>query len=256
MGVATGIAWTDSTFNPWHGCTKVSPGCDNCYAEVLDARWGDPHWGKGVPRRVFADKHWNEPLKWNREAQAEGKQRKVFCASMADVMDDEAPSGQRERLWELIDKTPHLIWQLLTKRPHRYLRYLPKKGFAHQNVWLGASAENQTFYNVRWPILRSVAFDYGCTTFISYEPALGPLSMEATAVTLPPGRPSKFPDWIICGGESGNSRRPMDVAWVEELRKEADHAEVAFFMKQMSARSPEEGAKLIPAHLLIREFPE
>src|ERR1700690_3208874 len=108
MGKDTSISWTDSTFSPWWGCTKVSPGCDNCYAETFDKRWGTPHWGKGVPRRVFSDKHWAEPLKWNRLAGASGKPWRVFCASMADVMDDEAPEGQRERLWELIDQTPNL----------------------------------------------------------------------------------------------------------------------------------------------------
>jgi len=255
MGDTTKIAWTDSTFNPWWGCTKVSPGCDNCYAEALDARWGEPHWGKKVPRRVFGDKHWNEPFKWNRDAQAAGVQRKVFCASMADVMDDEAPEGQRERLWELIDRTPYLIWQLLTKRPQRYNRYLPQS-FAHNNVWLGMSAENQEFYDVRWPALRLVALDYELVSFVSYEPALGPLSMDKWAENAPNDDAADFPDWLICGGESGNGRRLMEQTWAEKLHEEATHAGVKFFMKQLSARTPEEGAKLIPAHLLIREFPQ
>src|SRR6185437_14583692 len=115
MGEVTSIAWCDHTFNPWHGCTKVSPGCDNCYAATFDKRVGGNHWGKGVERRVFADKHWREPLKWNEDAAASRVRRRVFCASMADVMDDEAPAGQRERLWALIDDTPHLDWLLLTK---------------------------------------------------------------------------------------------------------------------------------------------
>ena len=122
MGRETGISWTDATFNPWWGCTKVSAGCDNCYAEKFDRRVGGSHWGKGMPRREFGDKHWNEPLKWDVDAKKSGRHLRVFCASMADVMDDEAPSGARQRLWELIDATPNIIWQLLTKRPHRYVR--------------------------------------------------------------------------------------------------------------------------------------
>jgi protein gp37 len=211
-----------------------------------------------VPRRVFGDKHWAEPLKWNKDAQAKGGRHKVFCASMADVMDDEAPEGQRERLWDLINQTPYLIWQLLTKRPQRYSRYLPKS-FAHNNVWLGCSAENQEFYNVRWPVLRLVGEDYGLTTWISYEPALGPLSMDAWVAkghNKGLGNADDYPDWIVCGGESGNERRPMQQEWAEELREEALYAGVAFYMKQMSARTPEQGKELIPSRLLIREFPK
>ena len=248
MGKGTGIAWTDDTFNPWWGCTKVSPGCDHCYTETLDARWSnDPHWGKGVARRMFGDKHWSEPLKWNREAQTEGKQRKVFCASMADVMDDEAPQGQRERLWELIDSTPNLIWQLLTKRPQRFMRYLPKE-FKHCNVWLGMSAENQQMFEVRADHLIDASVDRGTVAFISYEPALGPLTLST--------RPNWDLDWLICGGESGPDRRPMEQIWVESIQRECAERGTKFFMKQMSARTPEQGAQLIPAHLLIRQFPE
>ena len=96
MGETTNIGWTQSTHNPWWGCTKVSAGCDHCYAETLDARWGDPHWGKGIPRRVMSDSYWKQPLKWDKAAGAAGVKHKVFCASMADVMYDEAPEGQRE----------------------------------------------------------------------------------------------------------------------------------------------------------------
>ena len=250
MGKETSIAWTQHTFNPWWGCTEISAGCDACYARVLDARWGGDHWGKGKPRRVFGDKHWNEPLKWDRTAQAEGTQHKVFCASMADVMDDEAPKGQRERLWELIDNTPNLIWQLLTKRPQRYKRYLPAS-FKHGNVWLGTSAEDQANYDLRWPNLRAVADVLNLTTFISYEPALGPLTLRTGVEDFH----FKVPDWVICGGESGNNRRPMEQKWAENLLKECHLYSVKFFMKQFGARTPEEGATLIPAHLLVREFP-
>ncbi|HEX5426598.1 MAG TPA: DUF5131 family protein [Candidatus Acidoferrales bacterium] len=257
MGDNTTIAWADATFNPWIGCTKVSPGCDHCYAESQDNRWGNDSWGKGKPRRITSDANWKKPLQWQREALLSGKRHKVFCASLADVMDDEAPAGARERLWELIDATPNLIWQLLTKRPHRYLRYLPAE-FKHGNVWLGTSAENQEYYDARWPQLRAAAACHHLKTFISYEPALGPLSPGWWKINQLIGldkRPA-FPNWIICGGESGHGRRPMEIIWAEALAAECSIEGIAFFMKQLSARTPHEGAALIPAHLLVRQFPE
>jgi protein gp37 len=220
-------------------------GCDNCYAETLNHRWGSDNWGKGKPRRVTSDVNWRQPIAWNKSAQAAGRIDKVFCASLADVMDDEAPEGARERLWELIDKTPNLIWQLLTKRPHRYGKYLPAT-FKHDNVWLGSSAENQHYYDIRWPILCEIGVVYGLTTFISYEPALGSLTLR--------NHPAQ-PDWIIMGGESGNKRRPMSTEWMADLKTECEEYGVSLWTKQMSARTPEEGADLIPAELLTRKFP-
>lgn len=247
MSKDTSISWCDHTFNPVWGCTKVSPGCDHCFAADLDRRWHqNTHWGKGVPRRTFADKHWNEPLAWNRAAQAAGTKRKVFCGSMCDVMDDEWPSGIRERLWELIDNTPNLIWQLLTKRPQRYLRYLPKE-FKHANVWLGMSAENQEMFDVRAEHLIDASVDRGTIAFVSYEPALGPLTLS--------GYPNWDLDWLICGAESGAGRRPMEQSWAENILRECKERGTQFFMKQFGARTPEQGAALIPAHLLVREFP-
>ena len=249
MGKETNISWCTSTFNAWWICTEVSSGCDRCYARTLAKRYGYG-WGKGVPRRVMSDAYWKEPLKWNRLAEASGKPWRVFCASMADVMDDEAPEGQRERLWELIDSTPNLIWQLLTKRPQRYAKYLPL--FAcPKNIWLGTSAEDQANYDLRWPHLRRAAESRELTTFISYEPALGPLTLRSAVEN----HHFKVPDWLICGAESGNDRRPMEQSWAENIQRECQLYGVKFWMKQFGARTPEEGATLIPAHLLVREFP-
>jgi protein gp37 len=251
MGKETTISWTDHTFNPWQGCTEVSPGCDNCYARVLDSRWGGPsHWGKGVPRQTRGDDYWKQPVKWNAVAARADRRETVFCASMADVMDDEAPEGQRERLWELIDQTPNLVWQLLTKRPTRYTQYLPTEGFKHGNVWLGTSAENQHFYEIRWPVLRIVARDFDLLSFVSYEPALGPLRILDLW-----RRDGGSPEWLICGGESGDGRRPMSQEWAEDVASDCEITGTKFWMKQMSARTPNAGAKLIPAHLLIRQKP-
>ena len=122
----TKINWAKYTFNPWHGCTKVSAGCDHCYAESLDRRHlhsREYHWGPGVERQVMGDHLWLQPIAWNEsEANADARPR-VFCASMADWADVEAPAGQREKLWELIRKTPNLDWLLLTKRPQNIRMY-------------------------------------------------------------------------------------------------------------------------------------
>lgn len=118
MGQQTGISWTDHTFNPWWGCVKVSPACDHCYAERDAKRYGHPVWGKDAPRRFFSDKHWLQPVQWNRSAANDGVRRRVFCASMADVFEEyggeDVLGAQRARLWALIGATPHLDWQLLT----------------------------------------------------------------------------------------------------------------------------------------------
>src|SRR4051812_42185869 len=112
------IEWTHHTFNPWWGCTKVSPACNNCYAELWAKRMGHKIWGGTAPRRFFTDAHWKGPLVWNEEAQAKGERERVFCASMADVFERRAElNPYRERLWALIAETPWLDWLLLTKRP-------------------------------------------------------------------------------------------------------------------------------------------
>lgn len=141
----TKINWATSTFNPWQGCTKVSAGCDHCYAERLDARnlYGEEtHWGAGVARRLFSETNWQKPLAWDRKASREGTRPRVFCASVADWADKEAPVGQRDRLWETIRNTPHLDWLLLTKRAPNIKKYLPtdwgKTGYT--NCWLGVQS--------------------------------------------------------------------------------------------------------------------
>lgn len=234
MGEVTGISWTDHTFNPWWGCTKVSPGCANCYAETFDKRVGGDHWGVGKPRRVFSDKHWREPLKWA---------GRVFCASMADVFDVEAPEGQRERLWELIRATPNLTWQLLTKRVDGYLTMLPADLMTEPRIWKGFTAEDQERYDERWDVMRRLSG----LKWVSYEPALGPLTMYKVLAK---------PDWIVFGGESGPKHRQCERAWADRLLAECRSYDIPFFMKQMSARTPTQGKELIPADLLIRQFPE
>ena len=119
MARDSAIEWTGHTFNPWWGCTKVSPACDHCYAEAWAKRTGFDVWGADAPRRRLGDDYWNQPLRWDQDAAQSGRRARVFCASMADVFEwDRALDNLRERLWTLIESTPNLDWLLLTKRPH------------------------------------------------------------------------------------------------------------------------------------------
>ena len=111
MSANSSIEWTDHTFNPWWGCSRVSPGCENCYAETLSARYGHRVWGpaKTTPRRIFGPQHWAEPPKWNAAAVQAGVRKRVFCASMSDVFEDHPDVGEhRAALWRLIEQTPAL----------------------------------------------------------------------------------------------------------------------------------------------------
>lgn len=231
------IEWTDHTFNPWIGCQKVSPGCDHCYAEaMMDHRYHKVQWGPHAERIRTSEANWRGPVKWAKAAN--GIRQRVFCASLGDVFDNQAPDGAREDLFALIRATPELDWMLLTKRPENMAKMLPADwSDGWPNVWLGTTCEDQKRFNRRWPILRDVP---AVVRFISYEPAIGPLVIGDAR-----------PTWIICGGESGAGARTrsMDPAWARALRDECTAASVAFFMKQMTRKRP------IPDDLLVRQFP-
>ena len=236
MGTNSKIEWTDHTFNPWVGCQKVSPGCDHCYAEaMMDHRYHRVEWGAHGERQRTAPANWRKPLSWNRDAERFAHRHRVFCASLADVFDNAVPPVWRSDLWELIRQTPWLDWLLLTKRPQNIDKMLPPDWDGWPNVWLGATAENQEEYDRRWPLLVRIP---AVVRFISYEPVLTPLKLEQ------PG-----PDWVICGGESGAQARMMDPNWARQVRDQCAALDIAFFMKQMTAKRP------IPADLLVREFP-
>jgi protein gp37 len=235
LGKSTAIEWTDHTFNPWWGCTKVSPACDHCYAEAWDKRTGGRHWGPHAERRTFGDKHWSEPLHWDRVAAAAGIQRRVFCASMADVFDNAAPDGARDRLWQVIRDTRRLDWQLLTKRPQNIGKMLPSDwGEGYANVWLGTTVENQEEADRRIPHLLSVA---ARVRFLSCEPLLGPISLRA-------GWHYGKLHWIIAGGESGRGARPSNPEWFRSLRDQCVSAGLAFHFKQWGNWSPGDGLGL------------
>jgi len=218
------IEWTDHTFNPWLGCTNVSPGCDHCYAESWSKRSGLVKWGNS-PRRRTSEPYWRAPLKWQGAAASfhalHGRRQRVFCASLADVFDNQVDAKWRFYLFSLIDLTPALDWLLLTKRPQNAGKMLPKDWGerGRPNVWLGTTAEDQDRYNLRWPLLSKIP---AAVRFVSYEPAIGPLRL----------RDGVQPDWLISGGESGRGARPMNPQWVRDLIADCLLKGVAPFHKQ------------------------
>jgi protein gp37 len=242
MGENSKIEWTHHTFNPWVGCTKVGPPCDNCYAESWAKRIGHPELWSGERRRTTAA-NWRQPLKWNDAARERSIRCRVFCASLADVFDNQAPAEWRSDLWLLIANTPHLDWLLLTKRPQNIAKMLPltwREAGTPPNVWLGMTSGNQDEFDRDWPHLWKVK---AAVRFVSYEPALGPLDIWRDGDWV------KGLDWIICGGESGPRARMMDPLWARALHEGCAHAGIAFFMKQMTAKAP------IPDDLMVRQFP-
>lgn len=212
------------SFNPWWGCTRVSAGCDNCYAATLDARVGGDHWGPDAPRRTFGEKYWARPLKWSRDAAAAGARHRVLCASMADIFDAHAPEGQLERLWGLIRRTPHLDWLLLTKRPGRIARALPPDwGQGYPNAWLGVSVEDEPAARSRLPVLAQTP---AALRFVCCEPLLSPVDLRPWAHAL---------DWVIAGGETGPGARPLHPDWALGLRDQCQQADLPLFFKAWGA---------------------
>lgn len=231
MGANSSIQWTDHTFNPWIGCTKVAPECKNCYAETLmDKRWGKVRWGKGQPRNRTSAANWKQPYAWNREAEATGVRRKVFCASLADVFDEEVEYGWRYDLWNMIQDTVWLDWQLLTKRPQNVKPMIAElavaicecwdcEGVFPSNVWLGCSAGVDPK-----PLLDIPAAIH----FLSCEPMLKPMNDEQSHLI------QKF-DWIIFGGESGRNARVCDVDWIRHGIEFCRFYGIAAFVKQLGS---------------------
>ncbi|MGE5570496.1 MAG: DUF5131 family protein [Rhodospirillales bacterium] len=240
MGANSRIEWTHHTFNPWWGCTKVSPACDHCYAETWAKRCGLNGWGKDAERRFFGEKHWNEPLKWDRAAEKAGERHRVFCSSMADLMEDRIDlDTPRIALWRLIEQTPHLDWLLLTKRPQKF-RFLPWSD-PRPNVWLLTTVESNEFMWRVEALLEVRAVIHG----VSYEPALGPADFSpylpdpAIRRTLD-GRTLPSLAWVIAGGESGPHARPSHPDWFRAVRDSCAKAGVAFLFKQWGEWAPKQ----------------
>lgn len=261
MGAATLIAWADATFNPWWLCTAVSPACDHCYAERLAARFGYG-WGPDVARRTFGAKHWNEPLRWARKAAKEGRRPRVFCASMADVFDKDAPPGERERLWGLIEATPGLDWLLLTKRVGNVMGMIPERWRSGlpPHVWLGITVVTQAEADRDVPKLLKVP---ARVRWLSVEPMLERifasvwLGTKVTETQLTEWVSNGI-DWVVVGGESGPGSRPMNLEWCVSLLEQCRAASVPYFFKQGSAANWGRHFKdfdAMPRAVQVREFP-
>ena len=225
MAEDTRIEWTDRTFNPWTGCTKISPGCDNCYAESWSKRSGHVVWGNN-PRKRTTEAYWKAPHAWQMQAPdfyvKHHRRQRVFCASLADVFDNKVEPTWRSDLFGLIRQTPDLDWQLLTKRPQNISKMLPSDWgeTGYDNVWLGFTAEDQIRFDQRKQFIDRVPAE---VWFVSYEPAIGPLRLSAE---------DPIPDWIIIGGESGGRARPMSPNWVTNIMADCVKFGVAPFFKQ------------------------
>ena len=178
------IEWTDHTFNPWVGCSKVSPGCQYCYAEqLMDLRYSKVQWGPKGTRQVTSEANWKLPLKWNKRAKREGRRYRVFCASLADVFEDREEVIQwRANLFAMIERTRNLDWLLLTKRPENVCQLIGEGTGRHStawladcnHVWIGTSIENQETADERIPHLLTIP---AAVRFLSIEPLLGPIDL-------------------------------------------------------------------------------
>lgn len=263
MGADTAISYVHSTFNIAIGCNKISPACAHCYAErdMANPQYGNryPHaWGdgEGAKRYTLSDTYWKQPHKWNKEAQAAGERRRVFCSSLCDVFEDHPVlNEERKHLWPLIIATPWLDWLLLTKRASNAQRMWPWEDLwqVPKNIWLGVTAENQMCLDGRVPILLNIP---ARVHFISAEPMLGALdakyylgcttcenvgqSFDGEKFTRCPGCfAHPHLDWVICGGESGDLARPTKLDWVRSLRDQCAAAHVPFHFKQWGELTPE-----------------
>lgn len=259
MSENTAIEWCDSTFNPWMGCTRVSPACDDCYAaRSTPARTLGVAWGAGQERRRTSEANWRLPVQWERNHAAfeaeHGRRRRVFCASLADVFDNEVDSAWRSNLLRLILDTPHLDWLLLTKRVGNVSRMLADVAgdlqlVAHRswtgelpaNVWLGATVVNQAEADRDIPKLLAVP---ARVRFLSIEPMLGPVDLGFAEPCDHTRRSHeeigcwKALSWVICGGESGPKARPMHPDWARSLRDQCEAAGVPFLFKQWGEWCP------------------
>jgi protein gp37 len=225
MAENSGISWTTHTWNPWMGCTKVSPACDGCYAEaMMDKRYGKVQWGG---ERVRTGVHtWNDPLRWNRQAEKSGVRPFVFCASLADIFDNQVDPQWRADAFEVMRKTPRLVYLLLTKRPQMIVKLSDAAGGLPANAALGTTVEDQKRADMNLAALQVAKIDTSpLFTFGSFEPLLGP-------VTIPT---ALMPDWVITGGETdqgGHTSRPTHPKWFRSLRDQARAAGAAFHHKQ------------------------
>jgi protein gp37 len=239
MGLRTGIEWTDATWNPVTGCTKVTAGCDHCYAETLARKRLHHIYTRRDPvvdtpdNRIdpFAVRLWPERL---RHPRTWAEPRMVFVNSMSDLFHRDVPDAFVVRVFEMMLETDRHIYQVLTKRPARAVRFWKRFGDAFglanipAHIWMGTSVESQEVdYRV-----HQIAELPARIRFLSCEPLLGPIELDLDSI-----------HWLIAGGESGPGRRPMEAAWVEQIRDQCVRARVPFFFKQWGGRTPKAGGR-------------
>lgn len=242
------IEWTRHTWNPWIGCTKVGPGCDGCYAENLMANrygrveWGAPGKGNGTRQRTSAA-NWRKPFTWDRAAAVAGEHPFVFCASLADVFDNQVSATWRADAFDVMQRTPNLTYLLLTKRPQNIVRMSLAAGGLPKNAAIGATMVTQEEYDRdRMKLAEAKMVLDPVFSFGSFEPLLGPIILDKNA-----------PDWIIVGGETDQGQhkaRMADPDWFRSIREQCGRLGRSFFMKQMTRKAP------IPADLLVRQWPQ
>lgn len=223
MGDKSAIEWTDATWNPVTGCTAISAGCDHCYAEVLSRRlqkMGVEKYRHGF-EVVLHPEALAQPLRWKAP-------RRVFVNSMSDLFHARVPDEFVVRIWDVMARCPQHTFQILTKRPERMARFTVKHP-APANVWLGTSVEDHRVVG-RADRLREC---HATVRFLSCEPLIGPLTgLELAGI-----------QWVIVGGESGASHRPIDPEWVRQIRADCLRADVPFFFKQWGGRTPKKGGR-------------
>lgn len=251
MALNSGIEWTDATWNPVTGCTKVSSGCENCYAATLanrllrDAyRAREPVVDSDLARQdPFAVRLWPErledPLAWKAP-------RMIFVNSMSDLFHADIPVAFVRSVFEVMLRAPRHVYQILTKRPGRARRFLSQNSdlfggdVLPGHIWLGTSVENQeAAYRVNHLRQANVSL-----RFLSCEPLIGPLELDLAGI-----------HWVIVGGESGPVRRPIKASWVRRIRDQCAGAGVPFFFKQWGGRTPKAGGRQLDG-MEWDEFPE
>lgn len=237
----SGIEWTDSTWNPTTGCTKVSTGCDNCYADSLARTKLREVYGKRLPvvnteanrADPFAVRLWPErlvqPEKWP-------DPRMIFVNSMSDLFHVDVPEAYVRQIFEVMLRVDRHVYQVLTKRPARAVRFFNRNqdlfptGLVPGHIWMGTSVEDQEAA-FRVDQIRALPAE---VRFLSCEPLLGPLELDLEAI-----------HWVIVGGESGIGYRRMQEEWALSLRDQCTAAEVAFFFKQWGGRTPKAGGRVL-----------
>lgn len=265
------ISWCDHTWNPWIGCTKVSAGCQFCYAEELDKRRfsktmdggsvGSPmsHWGRNAPRHRTSLHNWNDPMRWNKKAGnvasagLQSRRERVFCASLADILDGEVPVRYLADALKVIHAAKNLDWLLLTKRPENFFPRMSevmvhwgihgggttadwlmdwtREGKAPPNIWMGTSTEDQATFESRLPHLIKIPAHI---RWLSCEPLLGPIDFKFD------GSGVSAIQWVVLGGESreGKDRdkaRPCNLEWIRSGIEQCKAAAVKCFVKQVGS---------------------